>query len=58
MLNNGTGFKKVYIATSFTDLGKGIDGLAKIIRFQFNLGPYDKTPCSCSVSNELTVSVV
>ena len=42
MLNDGTGFKKVYIATGFTDLRRGIDGLAKIIRFQFQLDPYDK----------------
>lgn len=42
MLSDGTGFKKVYIATGFTDLRKGIDGLARIIRFQFNLDPYDK----------------
>ena len=42
MLNDGTGFKKVYIATGCTDMRKGIDGLARIIRFQFNLDPYDK----------------
>lgn len=42
MLNDGTGFKKVYIATGFTDLRRGIDGLSRIIRFQFNLDPYDK----------------
>lgn len=42
MLNDGTGFKKVYIAPGFTDMRKGIDGLARIIRFQFNLDPYDK----------------
>ena len=42
MLNDGTGFKKVYIAIGFTDMRKGIDGLARIIRFQFNLDPYDK----------------
>ena len=42
MLNDGTGFKKVYIATGFTDLRRGIDGLARIIRFQFYLDPYDK----------------
>ncbi len=34
--------KKVYIATGFTDLRRGIDGLARIIRFQFHLDPYDK----------------
>lgn len=42
MLNDGGGFKKVYIATGFTDLRSGIDGLARIIRFQFQLDPYDK----------------
>ena len=42
MLNDGKGFKKVYIATGFTDLRRGIDGLARIIRFQFLLDPYDK----------------
>lgn len=42
MLNDGSGFKKVYLATGFTDLRRGIDGLARIIRFQFQLDPYDK----------------
>lgn len=42
MLNDATGFKKVYIATGFTDLRRGIDGLSRIIRFQFDLDPYDK----------------
>ena len=42
MLNDGSGFKKVYLATGFTDLRRGIDGLARIIRFQFHLDPYDK----------------
>ena len=42
MLNDGSGFKKVYLATGFTDLRRGIDGLARIIRFQFQLNPYDK----------------
>lgn len=42
MLNDGSGFKKVYLATGFTDLCRGIDGLARIIRFQFQLDPYDK----------------
>lgn len=42
MLNDGTGFKKVYLATGFTDLRSGIDGLARIVRFQFSLDPYDK----------------
>ena len=42
MLNDGSGFKKVYLATGFTDLRRGIDGLARIIRFQFQLDPYAK----------------
>lgn len=42
MLNDGTGFKKVYVAAGFTDLRRGIDGLVRIIRFQFQLDPYDK----------------
>ena len=42
MLNDGSGFKKVYLATGFTDLRRGIDGFARIIRFQFQLDPYDK----------------
>lgn len=44
MLNDAdaSGFKKVYLAMRFTDLRRGIDGLAGIIRFQFNLDPYDK----------------
>ena len=42
MLNNATGFKKIYLATGYTDLRRGIEGLAAIVRFQFNLDPYDK----------------
>ena len=44
MLNDAdaSGFKKVYLAMGFTDLRRGIDGLATIVRFQFKLDPYDK----------------
>lgn len=44
MLNDATvsQFKKVYLAPGYTDLRRGIDGLASIVRFQFELGPYDK----------------
>lgn len=42
MLNNATCFSKVFIATGFTDLRKGIDGLSALIKFQFNLDPFQK----------------
>lgn len=42
MLNDGHNFKRVYLATGYTDLRRGIDGLAGIIRFQFKLDPYER----------------
>lgn len=42
MLNDGSGFKRIYLATGYTDLRRGIEGLAAIIRFQFELDPYDR----------------
>lgn len=42
MLNDGKGFKRIYLATGYTDLRRGIEGLAGIIRFQFELDPYDR----------------
>ena len=44
MLNDAavSQFKKVYLAPGYTDLRRGIDGLASIVRFQFELDSYDK----------------
>lgn len=42
MLNDGSGFKKIYLAAGYTDLCRGIEGLVGIIRFQFELDPYDR----------------
>ena len=42
MLNDVTGLKKIYLAAGYTDLRRGIDGLATMIRFRFQLDPYDK----------------
>ena len=42
MLNDAYGFKKIYLAAGYTDLRCGIEGLSAIIRFKFNLDPYDQ----------------
>lgn len=42
MFNDAQGFSKIYIACGKTDLRRGIDGLASIIKFQFNLDPFQK----------------
>ena len=43
MLNDTVGLKKIYLAAGYTDLHRGIDGLATMIRFRFQLDPYKKT---------------
>ena len=40
MLNDFTGADKVYIACGYTDLRKGIDGLACLVQQQFALDPF------------------
>ena len=42
MLNDAVGFEKIFIATGYTDLWRGIDGLASTIKFQFDLDPFQK----------------
>lgn len=43
MFNDATGgFKHVYIAVGYTDLRKGIDTLALIVKNQFQLDPYEE----------------
>lgn len=42
MLNDLTGFKHIYIACSYTDLRRGIDGLAAIVKHEFQLDPTDE----------------
>ena len=35
-------FKKVYLAIGYTDLRKGIDGLAQLVGTKYRLNPYEK----------------
>ena len=43
MLSDFTGADKVYIACGYTDLRKGINGLATLVQQQFHLGPFSNT---------------
>ena len=42
MLNDTSGFRRIYLATGYTDLRRGMEGLASIIKFNFQLDPYQK----------------
>ena len=42
MLNNATGFDRIYIACGYTDLRQGIDGLTAVIRRQLGVDPFQK----------------
>lgn len=42
MFNDAAGFQKIYLATGYTDLRRGIDGQASIVKFNFNLDPFQK----------------
>ena len=43
MLSDFTGADRVYIACGYTDLRRGIDGLAAMVQKQFNLDPFTNT---------------
>jgi len=40
MLNDAYGFQKIYIAYGYSDLRRGIDGLAGMIQQEFKLDPF------------------
>ena len=43
MLNDFTGADRVFIACGYTDLRRGIDGLAAIVQSQYALDPFTNT---------------
>ena len=43
MLSDFTGADRVFIACGYTDLRRGIDGLASIVQSQFQLDPFTNT---------------
>ena len=43
MFKDFTGADKVYIACGYTDIRKGIDGLATMVQSQFDLNPFTNT---------------
>ena len=43
MLNDFSGADKVYIACGYTDLRRGIDGLATLVEQSFKLDPFTST---------------
>lgn len=42
MLKNATGFRHIYLRCGYTDLRRGIDGLAMTIRGELELDPYEQ----------------
>lgn len=42
MFNDASGFQKIYLAIGYTDLRRGIDGLASFVKYNFNLDPFQK----------------
>lgn len=43
MLTDFTGADRIYIACGYTDLRRGIDGLASMVQQQFDLDPFANT---------------
>ena len=53
MLSDFTGADRIYLAVGYTDLRKGIERLAPLVRRQFELDPFTNT-LFCSVGGEET----
>ena len=41
MLNNATGFRKIYVCCGRTDLRRGIQGLSLLVKNHFGLDPFE-----------------
>lgn len=41
MLKDATGFNHIYLATGYTDMRKGIDGMLMVIKGEFGINPFD-----------------
>ena len=41
MLKDASGFKHIYLATGYTDMRKGIDGMLMVIRGEFGMNPFE-----------------
>ena len=39
MLKDATGFNHIYLATGYTDMRKGIDGMLMVIKGEFGINP-------------------
>ena len=42
MFNDAAGFNRIFIACGYTDLRRGIDGLAAAIKNDFHMDPYEQ----------------
>ena len=58
MLAEAAGIQRIFIAVGYTDLRKGIDGLAQLVGTKFNLNPFQKDVLFCSTASAATGSKV
>lgn len=42
MLNNATGLKRIILITGYSDLRKGVEGLAGLVKFEYGMDPFEE----------------